>query len=247
MKKLLLIAGCSHAAGSEIDGTQDSKYNRSNSFGSKLAVKLGREPINIAEPGSTNPSIARSVLDWVTNEYSAATMDVRVLIAWTESSRMEVPSHRVSWYDQHNPHGDWCSTAGRKYWRINMGWPGFDPEEKEVIPPYQKFMANNEVYLEILSANLALQMQYFLRSEDIDFTMCNTMHMFSASEQLAFYTNLLDTTKYMNIYNDDDAFYWKYKNAGYANPKAKYWHHDEIPHELYSEALYQFIRKGGAE
>ena len=32
-EKILLIAGCSHTGGSEIDGSQDSKYNRINSFG----------------------------------------------------------------------------------------------------------------------------------------------------------------------------------------------------------------------
>ena len=40
MEKIMLIAGCSHAAGSEIDGTEDSVYNRQHSFGALLAVKM---------------------------------------------------------------------------------------------------------------------------------------------------------------------------------------------------------------
>ena len=32
-EKILLIAGCSHTAGSEIDGNEDSTYNRENSYG----------------------------------------------------------------------------------------------------------------------------------------------------------------------------------------------------------------------
>ena len=31
-EKILLIAGCSHAAGSEIDGDEDSQYNRDHSL-----------------------------------------------------------------------------------------------------------------------------------------------------------------------------------------------------------------------
>jgi len=61
-KKIMLIAGCSHTAGSEIDGTEDSKYNRLHSYGGILAEKMGYIPVNIAEPGSTNSTIARSVL-----------------------------------------------------------------------------------------------------------------------------------------------------------------------------------------
>ena len=60
----MLIAGCSHAAGSEIDGSEDSQFNRANSFGNVLAEQLGYKPINIAINGSTNSGIARSVIEW---------------------------------------------------------------------------------------------------------------------------------------------------------------------------------------
>ena len=42
-EKILLIAGCSHAAGSEIDGKEDSKYNREHSYGALVAKKLKRK------------------------------------------------------------------------------------------------------------------------------------------------------------------------------------------------------------
>jgi hypothetical protein len=57
-ERVLLIAGCSHAAGSEIDGTEDSIYNRQHSFGNLLAEKLGRRPINIASSAANNQCIA---------------------------------------------------------------------------------------------------------------------------------------------------------------------------------------------
>ena len=61
-EKIALIAGCSHSAGSEIDGNQDSSYNRDNAFGSVLAKKLGYRPLNISVTGATNSGIARSIL-----------------------------------------------------------------------------------------------------------------------------------------------------------------------------------------
>jgi hypothetical protein len=170
-------------------------------------------------------------------------MEVFVVVGWTESTRMEVPTHRVSCYDQHCNCWDYFALSGRNYWRINMGWPGIDPEEKELIPRYQRFMAENESYLEIVSANCVLQIQYFLKSLNVDYVMCNTMHVFTPNKHNDFYVSCMDKTKYMNIMDDNEAFYLKYKSLGYKNPKAKFWHHDETPHKLFAEDLYNFIER----
>jgi hypothetical protein len=241
MKKIMLIAGCSHTSGSEINGTEDSEYNRQHSYGNQLAYKLGYEPINFAEPGSTNPTIARSILEWFNTNYKPEEMKVFVLIGWTESTRMEVPWHNPAHYGAHCPYGDYYASSGSEYLRINMGWLGLNPEEKEIIPSYHTFIAQNEKYLEIISANAVLQLQYFLKMHKVDYTMCNVMHMFTSDKHLDFYTSLIDATKYMHVDDNDLSFYTRYKTAGYTNPKAKYWHHDEIPHRLYAEELFNFI------
>ena len=118
-EKIMLIAGCSHASGSEIDGQQDSKFNRQHSFGNILASKFGYNPINMAEPGSTNPTIARSILQWFSEKYDSDSMDVFVLISWTDSSRMEVPWHRKMWFGEHNPFNDFHASTGVDFNRIN--------------------------------------------------------------------------------------------------------------------------------
>ena len=66
MANYMLIAGCSHAAGSEIDGTLSSPDNRKASFGNRLAEMMNHVPINIARNGSSNGAIHRSVLNWFT-------------------------------------------------------------------------------------------------------------------------------------------------------------------------------------
>lgn len=240
MRKILLIAGCSHAAGSEIDGTEDSKTNRNSSFGGVLAKKLGREPINIACHGSTNTTISRSILDWFRSQYRSDLIDVFVLVAWTESSRMEIPvdKQHLTVFDTMYPHADWASDSSRYYIRINQGWKGGAEWEKQLIPQYQNFIAENQRYLEIYSANLVLQMQYFLQNQQVPYLMCNTMHMFSEDENLNFYLDLIDRDNYLDL-NSKEGFYWKYRNLGYENKKAKYWHHDDVPHRLYAEELFQ--------
>ena len=238
----MLIAGCSHTAGSEIDGQEDSPYNRQKSYGNQLAEKMGYIPINIAEPGSTNPTITRAILEWFSKIYDPNEMEVFVMVGWTESTRMEIPWHRPTWYSAHCPFGDWASETSSNFLRINMGWTGSLPEEKLLIPEYHMFMAKNEKYLEILSANNVLQIQYFLKSKNIDYVMCNTIHMFGPRNRyIQFYIDQIDSNKYYNMKNPEESFYTKYKNLGYTNSKAKYWHHNETPHALYADELYNFI------
>jgi hypothetical protein len=241
-EKIMLIAGDSHSAGAEIDGVQDSYYNRQHSYGNVLAAKLGYKPINIAEGGSTNPTIARSILQWFSEKYDSKTMDVFVLIGWTDSSRMEVPRDRISWYD--NNAGDYCATSGNNFARINMGYPGDDTEEKLFIVDYHKFIAKNEKYLEIVSANSVLQLQYFLQTKNSNYLMSNVMYMFQPRDtHTSFYFEQIDTSKYYHMEDSEQSFYPKYKNAGYTNPKAKYWHHNEIPHSLYADELCNFLEE----
>lgn len=241
MDKILLVAGCSHAAGSEIDGTEDSKYNRSQSFGNQLADLMNRKAINIAQTGATNASIARSVVEWFDKNYIEG-MDVFVLASWTESTRIEVPADRITWYEVSNPGIDWFDEKCRLFYRINMGYEGYGDEEKRIYSYFQKFIIENTSFIEIMTANIVLQLQYFLKMHNIRYVMCNTMHMFTLPNQhLEVYTPLLDRSKYYRWDDNENSFFWKYRNAGYVNPKAKYWHHDETPHKLFAEELYRFI------
>lgn len=244
-EKILLISGCSHAAGSEIDGTSDSSYNREHSFGNLLAEKLGRRAINISLSGSSNQGIARTVLEWYEKSYNADTMDLMVLVAWSESSRMEIPMYRPTHYEDWNKSSDFVSEVSQGFCRVNFGYKGTHKEEQEMIARCHAFMVDpmNQVYLETISACMVLKMQYFFNLHNIPYLMCDTMHMFSESEHLDFYMSLIDKTKYINIRNEDDSFYWKYNKLGYKNARAEYWHHDEIPHRLFADELFQFINK----
>lgn len=241
-EKIMLISGCSHASGSEIDGTQDSSYNREHSFGGQLAKKLGYEAVNIASVASTNPTIARNIIEWVSENYNPEKMDLYVLIAWTETSRMEVPSSlRDTKYHEWNSSTPWYTETDVKFYRINSGHDGGTPDERELFPIYHRFMADNQVYLEVYTLNLVLQLQYFLNSKNINYTMCNAMSMVSDNIQVKSYINQIDKSKYMNFDDNTESFWLLYKKLNYINPLAKYWHHGIEPHTLYAEKLYDFV------
>lgn len=70
--------------------------------------------------------------------------------------------------------------------------------------------------------------------------MCSTMHMFSDNRYVNIYTDLVDKSCFMDFDQNDLSFYPYYKSLGYENAKAKYWHHSEEPHRLYSEKLFDF-------
>lgn len=237
-EKVLLIAGCSHAAGAEIDGSMDSRSNRQQSFGNLLARMIGYRAINIAAPGSTNPTIARSIQEWMASEYKKDTMDLLVLVAWTENFRMEVVAPTGSSY--HNEYPDWKSPSADLFLRITPHYMSSRPEEKAIISACNKLITYSPTYVDIISAILVLQMQSLFKAEGVKYIMCDSMETFSDDIGVQQYTNLIDQTYYMNMNDRNSAFYWKYEQQGFKNPKAKYFHHNEEPHILYAKELFLF-------
>ena len=241
-EKILLIAGCSHTAGSEIDGNEDSEYNREHSFGGVIAKELGRKAINVAQPGATNSGIARQIMFWFKENYYHESMDVNVLIGWSESTRMEIPSQYFRDYQTATTNADWYDQSAESYFKVIIGWNGHGEEEKLAIPLLHRFMVENQPYLEIASYNSILQIQYFLKSHNVDYLMCDTMPRYWGNQlnSVKKLMELIDETKYFKLNRENQAFYVKYKNLGYVNEKAKDWHHNEEPHRLYAAELFKF-------
>jgi hypothetical protein len=245
--KILLIAGCSHAAGSEMNGSTDSVYNRSNSFGNHLARKYGMVPLNIAQHGLCNQGIARVIMNWFHYQYNPEIQDVHVLVPFTESIRIELPrmDEKEDAISITTRSASWLDRTSNDYYKFSMGnHKGKTDEEDEVFQSATKFIVKNEIYMEIQSAYTVILLQHFFQSKNIKYVMCNTMHMFTSYiKQIENLLPLIDQTKYRHMMHEGEAFYPKYKNLGYDNLKAKYWHHNEEPHRLFADDLYQFIEE----
>lgn len=245
-KRVMLIAGCSNAAGSEIDGTQDSFYNRQHSFPTLLSDRLGRFHVHAALVGATNPTIARSVQEWFLEKYDPDTMDVFVLLAWTDSSRIEIPSESPIFYE-HQISNEYFSKSSLEYHKVNIGYRNdteykvLNDDEQYSIDLCRKFMVTHPVYLEIVTANAILQTQYFLKMHNVKYLMCNTLYLFETRSQINWYKNLIDKNHYIDFDNNSQCFVEKYKKLGFVNPNAKYYHHGEEPHKLYAEYLHNYI------
>lgn len=238
----MLIAGCSHAAGSEIDGTEDSEFNRKNSFGNQLADKLGYKPINIAITGATNSCIARSVLEWYKHNYRDA-MDLFVLVSWTDGIRLEAPAPRECFYENSNPNADWFSESSKDYFRVHIT-ESFEKQndERNLTLDYQGFAVRNENFIELQNAHYILMTQYFLESKRLPFLMLNSAFIFTKNHRsIKFYKEQFNQLRYVNHGDNNDSFYFRYKKAGYTNPKARYRHHGIEAHSDYAECLKEYI------
>lgn len=238
----MLIAGCSHTAGSEIDGTQDSIYNRQHSYGNLIAKNLGLAPINISQCGSTNSAIARSVMEYIFNHEEKPKF---VLIGWTDSIRVEAPYYRPSNYQTMNSAIDWYDPSGEHYLRISMLINSvMVEEERQTILDYQSFTIRNEEYTEINNILHILNLQSFLKLNNIPYIMVNTNYIFEKMHcTVRWYFNLVDRLRYPNFDDNSVNFYPKYKNLGYTNPLAKYGHHGEDAHLDYSNNLTHYIKQ----
>lgn len=241
MKNIGLVIGCSHNAGTDIDGTVESEYNRKHSFGAQLVKKLGYKPVNISTPAGTNSNIARNLMNWINQFYEPEHMNLFVCIGWTDSTRLEIPiSEPRNDFLSFNKNSDWLDLSDRNFNRIFVNRDVLTTEDKA----YQRFIIENELLLEYWSAQSVLMTQYFLKSRNIDYVMCNTMKMFSGSVHTSDWLEQhVDKDRYYEYDSNKNAgFYWKYKRMGYHNHQTKFLHHDEIPHTLFAEELYEFIK-----
>ena len=231
-----LVAGCSHSAGFEIDGSEDSAYNRAHSFGNVLSTMLSLDAHNISLGAQSNSAIARSVID-----YCEHNTDVEfVCVGWSEMTRVSLPSGHDVDHLGSNKTVDTYTNINSRFLEINSGWPGFTDYEKSIMPYWHEFMVKQADILDLITVKDILLLQQYLDSKEIDYVFCNTMLPYRPTRYTEWYWNLIDDAKCMW---DHEGFFFKYKALGYENPKAQYWHHDEEPHRLWAQELFDHIKQ----
>ena len=245
MKKAI-IAGCSHTAGFELDGSEDSQYNRDNSWGSQLATMLGMEPINLALGGASNSAISRQVVDYL-HRQDTEPQNFFAIIGWSECMRMEIPSGWDVDIRENN-----CSVAQftdsvLPFLQINAGWQGNTDYEKEIMPYWHKHFVDNEELMELDSIKTALATQWYLESKRIPYIMCNTMWNWKLNRYTSSYVDLVHKTRYFQYGNNSECFYYKYLEQYGENPLAQYGHLGVEAHTEQAKRLYKHVKQYNLE
>lgn len=249
MANYMLIAGCSHAAGAEIDGNISSVDNRQASFGNQLAKMMDHTPINIARNGSSNSAIHRSVLNWFTLNQDLLenkNNNLFVLVNWAESCRMEAPVPNAVGIDQ-DTCADWADPSFLDSVQVNVMTNPHQvaSHEKEQFLTTQRFLVYSPIYTEMLTAKDALSLQYFFKAEGIRYLMTNSGIAFNNinMKHLKPYLTKIDAKRYYMYRNNDYGFYEKYLNQGCENPLANYGHHGADAHLSRANDLHNYIKQ----
>ena len=249
MANYMVIAGCSHAAGAEIDGTLSSTDNRQASFGNVLAGMIDHEPINIARNGASNSAIHRSVLNWFTLNKeltSNKSNNIFVLVNWAESCRIEAPVPHAVGYDQ-DTCADWADPSYVDALQVNASTDikSVAFHEQEPFRVSQEFMIQSEIFMEMLLAKDALSLQYFFQSKNIRYLMTNSGLAFHNDhmKHIHSYLTKIDAIRYYKYRDNNFGFYEKYKQEKMTNPNAQYGHHGADAHLARATDLSNYIKQ----
>ena len=232
----ILINGCSHSAGSEIEGSGigEGNYNRSNSFGAQVATQLGLSYTNIAYPGASNDYIARTTLYWILDNPALAN-NTLFLIHWTGTERTEYFYNEgtTSAYDfikdapdttvthlhpQHYP--DWAPVP----WKKNLD-----------ILADNLFI--NPVQWNINRYNNIIQTQELLKSKGYKYIFRNAFQCCENTSRYKYYVDKIDKENFLNFDNKNESFYEHCLNNGFSTDGQEYWHHRLEAHIYWANKL----------
>ena len=265
-RKIFLSFGCSHTAGSEIDGRGDSDYNRQHSYGAKLAEKFGYdEHLNFAQCGGCNQRIfvltTQVINEIIHNEntlipYSDA--EYFFLIGWTSLNRFE-----LRYSDDNKYVYTQCGAAGDNIDpKVIPTCIGMEPQlihERDLqrTAEHIPYITNPMIMADYL-ASYVFSVQQLCKAHNIKYYMFNSIENFCKTDGM--HSNRLNTEEMLyrpgnlNIYKhiDRSCYYhpesyelnyyrWCTNVKGHDNRSNKYWHLGEEAHQDWADHIYPEI------
>lgn len=236
----VLINGCSHSAGSEIEGSGigDGNYNRENSFGAQFAKQLDCTYTNIAYPGGSNDYVARTTMYWILDNKELA-KNTLFLIHWTGTDRTEYfyedgetyaydfikysPDKKVAHlHPQHYP--DWAP----KRWKKNLDVLGTN-------------LFINQSHWDINRYNNIIQTQEFLKSNNCKYIFRNAFQCCENKPRYQYYIDKIDKENFLHFDNIEESFYEHCFNAGFDTSGQEHWHHRIDAHTYWANRLFSLL------
>jgi len=257
--------GCSHTAGSEIDGMGDSDYNRQHSYGAHLAKKFGYDHMSFALCGGSNHRIF-VLTTQVLKEIIVGTCNLVphlrknhkyfFLIGWTSLNRFDLRYSNDEIYEQ-------CGDAGDKLdSKIIPACVGMNPKiinDKDLrrTIKYIPYVTDNVVMADQL-ASYIFALQTMLETNNIDYYMFNAIENHFKTDYFTqdrydvhakptwrpgnttLYDNI-DETKYYHPKSYTENYYRWCLSKGHKNQSNKYWHLGEPAHIDWANHIYPEI------
>lgn len=234
----ILINGCSHSAGSEIEGSAigESHYNRKNCFGAQVAKKLNASYTNLAGPGSGNDYICRSTLFWCLQNKEKI-KNTLFLIHWTSPWRMDyfvnkhIEEDDLFWQDE---------IYDKNVGHINPqhSWPNFYKEDRKIIKKVQHFFLN-DTHWQIQKYLNIIYLQTILKGFNAKYIFKNAHIALPRAGRYKSYYEQIDSKYFIGLFDENNSFFEHCLNAGYDIDGQMYWHHKLPAHTYWANKLYK--------
>lgn len=241
-EKVLLVAGCSHSCGSEIEGADidESDFNISHSFGGILSNELNLEHVNIASPNASNRSIVSNVIHHVhlllKNYHSK---NIFVLVGWSGLSRHEV-IYKEKLYR-------WSFSSDQNKW-----WKNKPKEIQNYHKLWQMFVNSDALYNNHILNYILLK--NFLDNHKINYFFFNAVEelKYADKDHLHVHDNQnIDQIGYDMIKNDERYYFPFEESKTYFQTLKKdfdpfedgrWYHFKEDGHRVWAEIIKPFIK-----
>lgn len=237
MPKLVAI-GCSHMAGTALDGNLGSQneYNLNNCFAAQLAKKMQYEYVNLAVPGGSNQSILRK-LNFYLNDNRTSAQDDFFLLGWTSPARFELryPEESLHTFISIN------KSIDKKYIPFTHKMDpkllySKTPKDLTYYSPYlfhlDEYENNWAVY--VYSA------QQVLKSLNLRYYMFNTCMEIKKTQFNFSIINKFDTNFYYNPLDHESSLLWWALKRGFE--KTECWHLKVDAHSAWTDFIFDKIQ-----
>lgn len=232
---LLFINGCSHSAGSEIEGSGigEGKYNRENCFGAQLAKKLNVSKINLAHPGGSNDYIANSTLLWCLKNQEQAKKTF-FLIHWTSAERTDFYTNNI----KQPKYEDWVFDKNFGHIHADHYCPNFPSEDQTYIKQLSKYLFINETHWEINKLLNIIKTQTHLESIGAKYKFYNAFNPCIDETRYYSYHELINRKNFKYLFEKNQSFYFWGLENGFDIEGQMYWHHKLPAHTEYANKLF---------
>lgn len=231
----ILINGCSHSAGSEIEasGMGESVFNRENCFGAHLAKMLKVNKVNLAQPGGSNDYIADSTMLWCL-EHLELVKNTFFLIHWTSAERTDFYTNSYN-----SPKSqDWVFDSNFGHIHPEYHCPNFPKEDLAYVKQLTKYLFISETHWEINRLLNIIKTQALLKSLGAKYAFYNSFDPLIKSKRYQKYHQLIDENTYHKPFKQNQSFYYWAIDKGHNIEGQVFWHHKLPAHTAYAKKLF---------
>jgi hypothetical protein len=239
--RTLLVNGCSHAAGSDIDPLEHepSGWSPRKAFGGHLATALGWQYENIAMPGGSNERIVRTTVERVGRALSdGSSCRLFVLVMWTGHYRFELyDDRRQCWLNlcpgvEESSYFDGYPFAVQRYFKYHY------------LVRSTRTETSTRFWLSVLL------LQSYLELHGVQYLFCNSYEVLDCDPSFDGYMRQLKHRRFYEPFDKSRSYWWQLKADGYrvngppasARPRGFQGHYGEDGHRSWAERLLPIIR-----